>query len=145
MRHRAAPGALCFTGREDECAVSEALPVAGCSSCLPACPSAAESSPSHPSGCGSGRHQALSRGTLRSQQRACCRRAALQYRPKPICTAPAAFSQPLNPVYPRRDAASAGTTESSHDGPAAAREADFLLWMRKHLSLQGWGVDAHHQ
>lgn len=30
-------------------------------------------------------------------------------------------------------------------GPAAARDADFSLWMRKHLSLQGWGGDARRQ
>lgn len=68
MRHQSAPGTLWLPGSEDECAVSEALPVAGCSFCLPACLSAAESHPSHPShpsGSGSGKHR-LSPGTRRS-------------------------------------------------------------------------------
>lgn len=37
MRHHPTPGAFWLTGREDECAVSEALPMPRCSSCLPAC------------------------------------------------------------------------------------------------------------
>lgn len=86
MRHKPAPGTLWFTGREDECAVSEALPIARCCSCPPACREPAQ------------RHwqwraPVIPRHTLLPGQAA--QQRVLQHHLKPIFTAQAAFSQPL--------------------------------------------------
>lgn len=114
MRHHPTPGAFWFTGREDECAVSEALPMPRCSSCLPAC-------------CGdpglpAGEQPVL--GNTASSPSALLR----QHFPSlPLPYSPAG-TQPL-----------LGEPSPLTTGPAAAHGADCPLRMRKQRGLQGWG------
>lgn len=134
MRHQSAPGAPWLTGREDECAVSEALPVAGCSPWLRA-------ARSHPSGSGRAGLR-LSPGTRRSP--AVRPSKGLQEGSHGSAVPSETHVHCSGSIFPASVPSSPAGMQPLTGKPnpptmssPSARDADFPFWMRKDLKSAG--------